>query len=217
VGPLLHGKYGLYFNLYIDQNDGMLWNKKGPASRVQIDMIRFKNGYVPIVGQKIDKSQIAAVYDIKGSVSGAIEDVQKRRIFAATGHSPTAVIPESIWTRIKKWIPHPKYERHRVALKLVAKSVTMIIAGALIMNADQDQLSFDFCYALMQAINEYKEFGAGERSIDLTRGAMDRIWLWLSAMGAPDVAVISVEGAFRVMMSNGEDKWFTTETLSLYK
>jgi hypothetical protein len=119
VGAQLKNKAGWGVDIFVDNGTNRIRSIGGPPvggvnDTTQIDLIRFKSGYTPEIGQVLEHTQIEDLYDIKTTASGVPNPEQATRLRSVLngwGDGDRAIkvgLVERRWVATKGWIDNPR-------------------------------------------------------------------------------------------------------------
>ncbi len=114
VAARFQGKPGWLAELYVDNVTLKIYDQPlppGQRGRTNLDLVKLKDGYIPIIGEILDRGKIEGIYEIKTSLSGGIGEDQLERLKSVKGGDIKVVNSKFRWTASRGWHISAKFSR----------------------------------------------------------------------------------------------------------
>jgi hypothetical protein len=169
------------------------------AGTTQVDLLHVHTSYQPNIGDVLDKSKIVDLYDIKTSLTGAIDADQLRRLKAVAGKDIVVVKSAWRWTTLKGWTKNKTFGAGFKILGLIGAAFT---AYAWVNYSDYDVELVNLRNVILGAKEESDPDQKKIRAID----ASDRIRVYLAHFMAGSTApdIIHLVRVYQIM---GDDSF----------
>jgi len=120
----LSGRPGWIANAYVEKNTNKLLSigevpHVPSGTYVEVDIMRLEDGYLPQVGEVLDRARMIDIYEVKTSISGKVAESQRAKLKAIIGRDIKVTTSEWNWTAGQGMIKNNVWKAGAVAISFL--------------------------------------------------------------------------------------------------